>query len=231
MSNAVWGGLPLMEIFEAAGIAIPQGSTSEHIRFMCADGYATGLPTSSIVEYPLWLVWRMNGEPLPKKHGFPARVLTPGLYGWKNPKQLVGIHFQEEEYIAIWEPGGEMEPWAWTYEVQGLIVSPQGTDMILQDDSVYLLGKAYAGAEPVKWVGVSADGGQSFGDAELTYSPGAHRWTLFRAKWRPEAPGEYLLVVACETTSGSKTNPEEDEHSIPFNGGMALLVQVTEKSS
>ena len=131
----------------------------------------------------------------------------------------------------MWEPGEGMEPWAWTYEVQGLIVSPQETDLIQQDESIYLLGKAYAGADPVKWVGVSADGGQSFGDAELTYSPGAHRWTLFRATWKPDSPGEYLLVVACETLSGSETKPDEHEHSIPFNGGMALLVEVRERAS
>ena len=231
MSNAVWSGLPLSEIFEAANISIPKGQEHAFIRFMCADGYATGLPTSAIDAYPLWLVWKMNGEPLPKKHGFPARVLSPGLYGWKNPKQLMGIHFQGEEYIAPWEPGGEMVPWAWRYEVQGLIVSPTETDIVQRNDTVYLLGKAYAGEDPVTWVGVSADGGNGFGDAELTYSPGAHRWTLFRAEWRPESVGEYLVVVACATASGAETNPEEYEHSIPFNGGMALLVQVTEQAS
>jgi len=231
MSNAVWSGLPLVEIFEAADISVPKGDEYAYLRFMCADGYATGLPASAIDEYPLWLVWKMNGEPLPQKHGFPVRVLSPGLYGWKNSKQLMGIHFQGEEYIAPWEPGGEMVPWAWRYEVQGLIVSPAATDIVQRDDTIYLLGKAYAGEDPVTWVGVSADGGSAFGDAELTYSPGAHRWTLFRAEWRPESAGEYLLVVACETASGAKTNPDEYEHSIPFNGGMALLVQVTAQAS
>jgi len=237
MSNAVWSGLPLTEVLEAAGIEVPSGSPGAFLKFSCADGYATGLPTEYLQELPLWLVWRMNGEILPKKHGFPARVLTPGLFGWKNPKQPVSLTFQGEEFVAPWEgwstdgSGAPQEPWSWFYELQGLIVTPDATDVVQVGDSVVLLGKAHAGGDPVSWVGLSADGGQNFGDAKLTYSPGAHRWTLFRAQWAPQQAGTYLLVVACRTESGAETNPEEKDGAVPYNGGMALLIDVQERNT
>ncbi len=237
MSNAVWSGLPLREVLDAAGLSTdyPQ----KYLKFHCADGYLTGLPVSAIDDLPLWLVWRMNGVPIPKKNGFPARVLSPGLYGWKNPKQLIGIYLVDEPYIAPWE-GFELDEngvpvpgagWDWEYLVQGLIVRPTQLQVLPTGDEVSIVGTSYAGADPVTWVGISADGGKTFSDAELTYAPGAHRWTLWRQRWRPEKPGTYTFVVACRTASGAETDPNADVGFHPFDGGAAIQVEVTDVSS
>ena len=45
----------------------------------------------------------MNGEPLPREHGFPARLLVPGRYGMKNPKWLAGIRAMKQEYAGWYE--------------------------------------------------------------------------------------------------------------------------------
>lgn len=232
MSNAVWSGLPLNEVLAAAGIDVE--GPEEFIKFSCVDGYTTGLPKEYIADLPLWLVWKMNGEPLPRKHGFPARILTPGLYGWKNPKQVSDIELLTYPFFAVWESmyaGSEDWAdkdifWAWNYKPQGLIVSPDELQVVHTGDTISMLGKAFAGTDPVTWVGISADGGKTFSDAELTYAPGPDRWALWRQKWKPSTPGVYVLVVACRTEGGNETDPEAKASATPFTGGMALAIEV-----
>ena len=103
--------------------------------------------------------------------------------------------------------------------------------LVVAEDTIYILGKAYAGGDPVTWVGISVDGGQSYSDAELTYNPGADRWTLFRAKWKPPQAGTYAVSVMCRTESGVETRPEDQDTHVPFTGGMAFLVSVEDPSS
>ena len=98
VSNAVWTGLPLIEILAAKKVAIPAGRTS--IRFAGADDYSTGLPIEDL-QKPVWLVWRMNGQPLPPDHGFPVRALVPGRYGMKSCKWVHQIEFRDRKSTRL----------------------------------------------------------------------------------------------------------------------------------
>ena len=92
ISNAIWTGAPLTAVLQAAQISLPQGVDS----ILCsgADGYKTSVHVADLSR-PIWLVWRMNGVPLPAAHGFPARLLVPGRYGMKSPKWLTSLDFIE----------------------------------------------------------------------------------------------------------------------------------------
>ncbi|MEE2751713.1 MAG: molybdopterin-dependent oxidoreductase [Myxococcota bacterium] len=234
MSNAMWSGLPLLEVLEAAGIEIDSGCT--HLKFTGADGYTMGLPVTDLNK-PVWLVWGMNGEVLPSIHGFPARLLTPGQFGWLNPKFVVGIEFLDQPYELPWlqmmeaymEDMGlhpESDGDAIHLGVQSLVVFPSDLQFVANGSKVRVLGKAYGGSDPVTWVQVSTDGGASFQDAELTYAPGADRWTLWRFVWEPSEPGVYTLMTRCGTAGGQETVEDFPENRIPWVGGMGLSVEV-----
>lgn len=218
MDNAVWSGLPLSEVLKVVGME-PEKDTS-WMRFLAADGYELGLPVEEL-ETPVWLVWKMNGELLPTEHGFPARLLCPNRYGWQNVKQIVGINFADENAMP-----DLVKNWTTHHGLQGLVANPESVALSPLGESIRLLGKAYAGSDPITWVGVSADGGETFMDAELTYAPGPDRWTLWRFDWTPPEPGTYTLKSACTTASGATTIGAFDQ-GIPYVAGMMVSVEVS----
>jgi DMSO/TMAO reductase YedYZ molybdopterin-dependent catalytic subunit len=227
LSNAIWEGLPLLEIFSRAGIQVPMHLP--HMRVTGADGYETSLRTEDLTT-PMWLVWRMNGEELPRAHGHPVRILNPGRYGWKNPKQVTAIDFLAEPFVANWEKkyyfGDSPPTWALHYGVQNLVVHPSHMELIDEGTGVRILGKAHAGSDPVVHVEISTDGGGIWSDAELTYAPGADRWTLWRHVWVPPGPGVYTVMTRCRTASGAESTAGELEGPMPYTGSMGLEIEI-----
>jgi DMSO/TMAO reductase YedYZ molybdopterin-dependent catalytic subunit len=226
MNNAVWFGLPLKEIFDA--VDVPMEDLPPFMKISCADGYMTGLASTDI-DRPTWLVWRMNGETLPKKNGFPARLLIPGLLGWKNAKQVTEFNFVDEHYVAPWEGSlhrGNLIPWETEYGIQSLIVQPTDLSIVESGSTVRILGKAFAGSEVFEWIRVSTDGGETFTDAEITYQKGPDVWTLWAFDWIPEGPGSYIITVACRTETGKETESDPHPTKLPWNGGMTLEIEV-----
>lgn len=217
MDNAMWTGRPLAELLTELGVTLDPAITG--IRLVGADTYEVGLPIEEL-DVPVWLVWRMNDEPLPPEHGFPVRALCPGRYGWQNAKQLVAIDFVEGDPVP-----GYVSAWETHYKLQGLIAQPESFGLAPSGESLRVLGKAYAGSDPVEWIGVSVDGGETFEDAEITYAPGADRWTLWRFEWTPPEPGNYTIRCAARTASGVETDVGL-ENDLPFTGGMVLWIEV-----
>ncbi|MDP6946707.1 MAG: molybdopterin-dependent oxidoreductase, partial [Myxococcota bacterium] len=218
MNNAIWTGRPMKDLLDQLGVTLDETLTG--IRLLCADGYEVGLPMEEL-DVPIWLVWLMNGQRLPPEHGFPVRFLCPDRYGWQNAKQVVGIDFIEGDPVP-----GYQKVWDTHYRLQGLIAHPETLSLTASGESVRLLGKAYAGSDPVEWVGVSVDGGATFEDAEITYAPGPDRWTLWRFLWTPPAPGDYPVRCKARTVSGVETTDASD-FTFPYDGGMTILLEVT----
>src|SRR5690606_18003616 len=79
IGNAIWIGVPLAEILARAGVQ--EGATQ--IVGRSVDGFTVGFPTEVALDGRHSMVAiGMNGEPLPAQHGFPARLVIPGLYGY-----------------------------------------------------------------------------------------------------------------------------------------------------
>ncbi|MGB0592302.1 MAG: molybdopterin-dependent oxidoreductase [Myxococcota bacterium] len=218
MDNAVWTGRPLKDVLNELGVTLD--ASLNGMRLISADSYEVGLPVSEL-DVPVWMVWEMNGEPLPPEHGFPVRLLCPDRFGWQNVKQLIGLDFIEgdpmPEYQKIWKTH---------YVVQALIAYPETMALSTSGETVRILGKAYAGSDPVVWVGISLDGGETYEDAELTYAPGPDRWTLWRFDWTPSEPGNYVLTSHARTASGLETELTSDL-AIPYTDGMAIMLKVS----
>jgi len=233
MNNAEWTGLPLREVLEALGITLPQ---TEFVAFECADGYDLTLSSGEVDGGPLWLVWKMGGEDLPLTHGAPVRVLTPGRFGWLNPKSIRRIHFTDTfvrpdwvdavdagyEKAGIELVGEESED----LQIQALIVEPKNLSLVSDGAEVQVLGKAFGGLDPIEGVEVSTDGGESWAEATLTYAPGANIWTLFRYVYTPTGPGSHTIEVRARSVGGKETNPEATLTRLPYVGGMTIEVNV-----
>jgi len=220
IGNAVWTGRPLGEVLDALGITVPDGTVE--LKFTGADGYTTSVPVGDL-DLPIWVVWGMNGEPLPDEHGTVVRLLVPGRYGMKNPKWLTVVDFVSTPHVGFWESVG----WSndASYQVNGLVASPVEREVV-EAGEVEILGTAFAGRDPIARVEISTDGGQTWTDAELTYVGGPDVWTQWRHLWDAR-PGTWTVVVRCATQSGETTRGTEGTGSLDgYDGGMALEVEV-----
>ena len=120
----------------------------------------------------------------------------------------------------------ESDLFAEEIQIQTVVVHPSSMQFVESGTGIRILGKAFGGRDPVVAVEISEDGGASYVDAELTYAPGADRWTLWRHVWRPDRVGTHLLHVRCRSEAGLQTEDDYPENRIPYVGGMWLLVEV-----
>lgn len=242
IGNAVWAGLPFREILEELGVEVPAGA--DWMRITGADDYATGLPTTDLDGTdgadPIWLVWLMNGEDLPRVHGAPFRFLVPGRYGTKNPKWPREIAFVQDEFVGHWESRG----WSQlaTYQTNGLVLSPP-TMAVVGSGTIRVLGSAFSGHTQITRVEVTTDGGDSWTDAAIDYNaegsdippddtdlnPGRHIWTVWSYDWVLNDPGQYSIQIRVTDATGhtSDLDPSGTDRFNGYNAGMAIDLDVT----
>lgn len=79
-----------------------------------ADGYTTNVSLKEMIAGDCMIAYKLNGEPLPREHGAPARIILPKLYAWKGAKFLSRLEFKTEDSPGFWEVRGYHEhgdPW------------------------------------------------------------------------------------------------------------------------
>jgi DMSO/TMAO reductase YedYZ molybdopterin-dependent catalytic subunit len=100
VGTAVWTGVPLKAVLDRAGI---DREKTSRLRLYAEDGYNNNLPIGQVygpdVESGPILAYRMNGEALPRDHGFPVRIVAPRLYGYKNVKWLARIEATDNDSV------------------------------------------------------------------------------------------------------------------------------------
>src|SRR3989475_185876 len=106
ISSAKWKGVQLRDVLMRAG---GPAATAVKVAFRCADGYSESIPVADAMHPTTLLAYEMNGEPLPAKHGFPVRLLVPGLFGMKNPKWITKIEVVNYDFRGYWEASGWSE--------------------------------------------------------------------------------------------------------------------------
>ena len=99
LGNAEWEGVSLKDLLDEAD---PDFFTQTLI-FKGADGYHDSIPLSRGRHRAVMQAHTMNGEPLPREHGFPLRLLVPGLYGIKQVKWIREIEVSNETHTGYWE--------------------------------------------------------------------------------------------------------------------------------
>ncbi|MGH2357265.1 MAG: molybdopterin-dependent oxidoreductase [Candidatus Limnocylindria bacterium] len=190
VGNALWTGARLKEVLERAGVQA--GATQ--IVGRAVDGFTVGFPTAWAMapeREPLVAV-AMNHEPLPPAHGYPARLIVPGLYGYVSAtKWLKEIELTTlEAFDAYWVPLG------WAKEAPILTQSRIDTPLNgsgLPAGTVPVAGVAWAPDRGVGKVEVQVDE-DGWREAELSTPIADATWVQFVYRWEAP-PGDHLLRV------------------------------------
>jgi DMSO/TMAO reductase YedYZ molybdopterin-dependent catalytic subunit len=180
VGTAKWTGVPLARVLARAG-GVGRGAV--RVVFHAVGGYADSLPVARALAPTTVVAYGMNDRSLPRAHGFPARVIVPGVYGMKNVKWLERIEVVDYDYRGYWQ---RSDGWDNLAEVKtaSRIDVPQELTSVGQLGVV--AGLAWAGDRGVRRVEVSLDDGR-------TWTPAVLRRELARAAWRqwrlPLPPG------------------------------------------
>ena len=87
---------------------------AEYAMAYSSGGYTTNVALADLTGGKAWVVTEHEGEPLPREHGGPARLLVPHLYFWKSAKWLAGLRFMDHDEPGFWEQNGyhnRGDPW------------------------------------------------------------------------------------------------------------------------
>ena len=207
MGSSRWRGVPLAAILRRAGVR-PEAS---ELVLRARDNYTESVPLAFAQEEGNLLALFQNGEPLAARHGYPVRLLVPGLYGMKNVKWLTEIELVNYDYRGFWERRG----WSDRAVVKTMsrIDTPIATRFA--DGTYGIGGVAFAGRRGVARVEVSLDGGKTWDQAELKPPLGPYAWVLWGYRFRAR-PGRYSAVVRAVDGEG---NPQPAERRPPLPDG------------
>jgi DMSO/TMAO reductase YedYZ molybdopterin-dependent catalytic subunit len=196
IGNTTWTGISLRALLEEAGIQPEAG----YVLFLSADDYETSITTELALDERSLIVYEMDGQPLPIKHGFPARMLLPGVYGQKQPKWVTSIRASERDSIGTWEQKGWSN--AATIQVNSKIETPKLRQIIPAHAPFQITGFAFTDPSGVAQVDVSIDDGQTWRPAELLHGPDEGVWTLWHWTWEDPQPGKYVVVARATDGNG-----------------------------
>jgi len=188
ISNALWDGVTLKKIIDKA---VPKQGIVK-TAFFAEDGYSDSIPYSLSLSEDVFLAYRMNGEPLPRKHGYPLRAIVPGIYGMKHVKWLSKIELVNYDFKGYWEKK------AWSDEAiipdKAQILMPMEGKTIPLGNYV-IGGVAFAGRYGISNVQISLDNKKTWHDAAIKPPLSKWSWTLWSYNWKPAKAGDYTITV------------------------------------
>jgi DMSO/TMAO reductase YedYZ molybdopterin-dependent catalytic subunit len=208
IGNALWLGHPLAQLLERAGV----DPAADQVVGRSVDGFTVGFPTSVATDGRDALVAvGMNGEVLPTRHGFPARLVVPGLYGYVSAtKWLTEI---ELTTFSSFDPYWVERGWSrlGPIKTQSRIDVPRGGATV-PAGPVTVAGVAWAQHRGIDAVEVRVDGGE-WREAELAEALSIDTWRQWRLRW-PAEPGTHVLEVRA-TDGENRPQPEERQPVFP----------------
>lgn len=258
LSTANWTGVLLSDVLASVGITDEHccadhdcavadnmetcddcNSVIQHVQFEGLDvdtegnPYGASVPVATALDprKDVLLAFEMNGEPIPRDHGYPLRVVVPGTVGARNVKFVHRIILAREESPSFWQqrdykgfpPNVDYsrdDYWKFAGEsiqelpVQSAITEPKnGATHVVEDasDSTFVTVKGYAwsgGGRNIIRVDVSVDGGKTWTPAELNESGKRQRYNRAWA-WTPweldveVPPGTASLDISCKAVDSS----------------------------
>lgn len=216
--NARWRGVRVRDLLQAAGVR--EGAVD--LVMEAYDAYTDSIPIEKAMHPDTLLVWEMNGAPLTREHGFPARMIVPGIYGMKNVKWIRKLTVVDYDYKGFWQQRGWSDPAP--VKTWSRIDAPRA-GRLRASGEVVIAGLAYAGDRGVQAVEVSTDGGATWRPAAMKEPLGPYAWRLWAVRWTPERGSHRLVVRATDGTGavqpGQRTNvlPDgaEGHHTVVVN--------------
>lgn len=198
IGNARWTGVRLDELLAEAGLQ----AGANQVVGRSIDGYTCGFPIEAATDGRNALVaFGMNGEPLPLEHGFPVRLIVPGLYGYISAtKWLVEIELTTfEDFEQYWVPRGYAE--RAPIKLMSRIDSIDGLGTLTRtaDGAAAIGGVAWAQTRGISAVEVQLDEGP-WQPCELGAALNDDTWRQWAFRWTPRAAGR--TSIRCRATDG-----------------------------
>jgi len=214
--NARWRGVKLKYLLEQAGVH----NDGFKAVFSAADGYKDSVKLDAALHPDALLAWEMNGAPLKNEHGFPARLLIPGIYGMKNVKWLSGITIMANDFHGFWQNQGWDD--AAPYQTESRIDAPYGRET-LASGTLAVGGVAFAGDRGIQSVEISTDQGQTWLRAQVKPGLSANSWQLWRTDVQVDRATREIRVRATD----GQGRPQTREGAPPFPSGATGYHSVT----
>jgi DMSO/TMAO reductase YedYZ molybdopterin-dependent catalytic subunit len=210
VGNARWLGTRLDDLLNEAGVQ----SGADQVVGRSADGFECGFPVSVAMDgRDALVVVGMNGEPLPIEHGFPVRLVVPGLYGYVSAtKWLTEIELTTfADFDHYWLKRG----WAQKAPIKLMsrIDTPRGLSTV-PAGTVAIAGVAWAQTVGIEGVEVQIDDGE-WQPAELGETPSDDTWVQWVLRWEAE-PGRHNVRVRATDKNGTI---QTDERAEPIPDG------------
>lgn len=233
ISTARWAGARLCDVLAQAGHRVRE--TEAHVCFEGLDSDPTGTAYGASIplaramdpEAEVLLAYEMNGQPLPRDHGFPVRVVVPGVVGARNVKWLAKVSVESEESHSHWQRRDykgfspsvdwdtvnfDLAPSIQELPVQSAITQPQDGATV-ESGEVTIKGYAWSGGgRAVIRVDVSVDGGLTWQEAELEGEEQRPRkawaWRIWQLKARVPAEQKELNIVCKAVDDSYNVQPD-----------------------
>jgi DMSO/TMAO reductase YedYZ molybdopterin-dependent catalytic subunit len=211
IGTARWLGVPLAPLLREAGVQ----PGADQVVARSVEGMTIGTPVRTALDgRDTMLCVGMNGEPLPLVHGFPVRMLTPGLYGYAGAcKWLTELELTTfASFDAYWVKRG--------WSAQGPVKTASRIDRPLPfaklgtGSPTTVSGVAWAQERGIKAVEVRIDQGV-WEPAELLPAPSIDTWVQWRYAWKPTAGPHTITVRATDDTGAVQTGTR----ATPFPNG------------
>lgn len=202
IGNARWQGVPIQQLLERARPT----SNAEQLMGVSVDGFTAGFPIELASDgRPALVAVGMNGEPLPIRHGFPARLIVSGIYGYVSATKWLS-----EIRLTRWEGNdGYWIPRGWSKEgpikLQSRIDVPNNRATV-QAGTVAVAGVAWHQHTGIAGVQVRVDEGE-WVDAELGEELTINTWRQWLYRW-DAAPGQHVIDVRAVSVDGEVQTAE-----------------------
>ncbi|MFK0215419.1 molybdopterin-dependent oxidoreductase [Streptomyces sp. NPDC090298] len=213
VGNARWLGVPLRDLLREAGVRPPSGGgTADQLVARSVDGMTLGSPVEDVMDgRDAMLAVGMNGEPLPFDHGFPVRMLVPGLYGYVSACKW--IESLELTTFDTYDPYWVKRKWARRAPIktQARIDTPKPFARPAAG-TVTVAGVAWAQHRGIDRVEIRVDDGP-WRDTDLAAQDTLDTWRQWSYRWQPTSGGHTLTVRATDGTGQVQT--EQRARTIP----------------
>ncbi|MEU6819983.1 sulfite oxidase [Streptomyces atriruber] len=226
VGNARWIGVRLADLLEACGVRPPsKGGPADQLVARSVDGMTIGSPVEDVMDgRDAMLAVGMNGQPLPFEHGFPVRMVVPGLYGYVSAcKWIKDIELTTfDAYDSYWVK----RDWAQKAPIktESRIDTPKPFGRP-KTGTVMVAGVAWAQHRGIDKVEVRVDDGP-WNEALLAAEDTRDTWRQWSYEWQATKGGHTLTVRATDRTGQTQT--EKRTPTIPdgASGWHSVVVTV-----
>ena len=221
VGTARWTGVPLSHLLKRAGVrpaAVHVWASGADRPFGSQPPFVRNLPIAKALDEHTLVAWAMNGQPLPRDHGFPVRLVVPGWEGAYSVKWLSRLTAAPTASDSFWvasayrypvrrvSPGAAVPPEQMA-PLTGLVVKTVITRpleaAVVPPGPIQVAGFAWAGERAIARVDLSADGGATWQQARLTGPQERYAWRRFEHVFTVTQPQACTILSRATDAAGN----------------------------